>query len=264
MSRLSNALIAHWKMNDNADSNAVVDATGNHNGTYHGTGGPDDYTSSHDVTGKINTALEFDGTQDYIEVADHNDFSFGDGTDDSPFSISAWIYMDDSDGFIIASKYDTNKAEWQLEVGGDNFQIFLFSENDGGKIRGRICSSEMSTGQWYHTAMTYDGRGGTLAYDGIKLYVDGVREDDIDLSISTYVAMKNETASPHIGRYGTYYADGKIDNVMIFNVELTAGEVDRLYNNGRGTETLTGVEIRTTLPRRIGKSSLPLRVRYEK
>ena len=50
-------------------------------------------------------ALDFDGVSDYVEIADSDDLSFGDGTNDSPFSMSAWINVEDvSDGFYIINK----------------------------------------------------------------------------------------------------------------------------------------------------------------
>ncbi|GAJ19937.1 unnamed protein product, partial [marine sediment metagenome] len=64
--RLTNAIVAHWKMNDNTDSNAVVDATGNYNGTFKDAGG-DPNTDAHSASGKILTALDFDGSDDGVD-----------------------------------------------------------------------------------------------------------------------------------------------------------------------------------------------------
>jgi hypothetical protein len=38
-------------------------------------------------------SLDFDGVDDYVDLGDSDDFSFGNGTTDSPFSISAWIKL---------------------------------------------------------------------------------------------------------------------------------------------------------------------------
>jgi len=119
--------IAHWKMNDNTATATVVDAMGSHNGTYHGTGGTDDYTDAHSVAGKINTALDFDGTPDYIEIADHNDFTFGDGTNDSPFSISTWVYMDKATNVTVIDKAAINQDEWFFHIDNNGYlQLLLY------------------------------------------------------------------------------------------------------------------------------------------
>lgn len=65
-----------------------------------------------------------------------------------------------------------------------------------------------------------------------------------------------------IGRKGSGYFDGKIDNVMIFSVELSQDEVNILYNNGAATEIHAELNEQIS-PRRHNLSPLPLRRRYE-
>jgi len=225
--------IAQWKMNDNALSTTVVDSVGSHNGTFKdATGDPN--TSAHDSTGKINGALDLDGTDDYIEVADHADFSFGDGTDDSPFSISTWVYISNLN-FWVVSKDTAGNSEWYLRFWTGK-ALFRNLKLDGAAHQGRIYNTALSTSQWYHIVATYDGGGGLTAHDGMKIYIDGVRKDDVDSNNGTYVAMDNGTAPVYIGRLSTDYADGLIDNVIIYNTELTQTQVTGLYNAGAGTE----------------------------
>ena len=50
------------------------------------------------------SALLVASNTDYINIADSDDFSFGDGSTDSAFTISAWIKMDDATSFPIISK----------------------------------------------------------------------------------------------------------------------------------------------------------------
>ena len=52
-----------------------------------------------------NYSLDF-ATDDWVKILDTNDLSFTDGTDDSAFSISAWIKIPDIVGYdLIFSKY---------------------------------------------------------------------------------------------------------------------------------------------------------------
>jgi hypothetical protein len=39
-------------------------------------------------------SLDFDGVNDYVSVPDSDDLSFGNGTTDSPFSVTAWVKAD--------------------------------------------------------------------------------------------------------------------------------------------------------------------------
>jgi len=176
-------------------------------------------------------SFQFDGVDDYIDCGDNDNLSFGNGSTDSPFSISAWIKMDDISGFRLLNKYVGSTYEYSFGTGGaGNLQLYLL--NSASKYRARLQSTFLNTGQWYHIASTYDGRGGSNAQDGIKIYVDGVRVDDTSVSVGSYAAMSNTTVPVYIGKLNTSYADGNIDEVAIFNSELSASDITTIYNSG--------------------------------
>ncbi len=185
-------------------------------------------------------ALEFNGTSQYVEIADHDDFSFGNGSNDSPFSISARINMDSATSFVIASKWiaDTQQ-EWDFWFSQSKIFFNIFELDNWRVWQGRKYNTALSTGQWYHVVATYDGSGGATAHDGMKIYIDGVRKDDTDNNgLDPYTAMSDGTAPVWIGRRGTTEADGKIDEVRIYNRELGATEIaemaDGIHNNESG------------------------------
>jgi hypothetical protein len=178
-------------------------------------------------------SFEFDGNTDYIEIADADNLSFGNGSTDSPFSISAWIKMNNTSGFRIFNKYSGSVNEYQFGTGGgNNLQFYIFDNTSNFKYRARLYSTTLNTGQWYHVAATYSGVGGSNAENGIKIYVDGVRVDDTTVSGGVYVAMGNKTTPVYIGKLDTSYANGLIDEVALFNSELSASDVTSIYNNG--------------------------------
>ena len=41
----------------------------------------------------------------------------------------------------------------------------------------------------------------------------------------TYVSMENLSANVHVGRYDSYYADGMIDELRVYNKELSLDEI---------------------------------------
>jgi hypothetical protein len=55
-------------------------------------------------------SIELDGIDDYVNVADNSNLSFGNGSTDSPFSISAWIKIAQTTTQGIVSKYGTNNV----------------------------------------------------------------------------------------------------------------------------------------------------------
>ena len=175
-----------------------------------------------------NYSMEFDGSSQYVDLGDDDIFSFGNSTNDSPFSISAWIYMDSTTNFRILAKYDAPNYEYQFDVGGSsNLRFFIF---DGTSYRARI-GSTLSINQWYHVVATYNGVGGTNAENGIKIYVDGVEITGTTSSNGSYTAMHNTTAPVYIGRIASSYANGKIDGVSIFNYELSSSQITTLYGS---------------------------------
>lgn len=176
--------------------------------------------------------VDFNGTDEYIEIADHADFSFGDGSDDSPFSISAWIYMDNSSLFI-ASKYATNQYEWAFYTSAGKIRFTIYKLDAETSYQRRIYNTALSTGQWHHVVVTYDGRGGTSAVAGIKIYIAGTRKDDAEITGGTYGAMSDGTAPFYIGRHASNYTDGLIDDIRVFKKELSIAEIKSIYESTR-------------------------------
>lgn len=182
-------------------------------------------------------SMEFDGTN-YIDLGDSDDLSFGNGTTDSPFSISAWINMDDATRFRIASKFNSSSNNEYIFTtsASDLLALNLYDESLGGYI-GRKYNTALTSyqGQWIHVACTYDG---TSSSSGIKLYLNGSKVAAINSSSGSYDAMENTIQPLFIGQQAGTYANGKIDEVSIFNVELTAQDVQSIY---LATEIVSGV-----------------------
>ena len=173
---------------------------------------------------------------EYVSVQDSEVLSFGDGTDDTPFSLEAWIKMDDAQKFqIFAKGVYFSTTEYIMEVNNDKkLRLNIY---DDGEANLQITSYEtvLNTGVWIHVCATYDGRGGSSANSGIKLYVNG-SSVTVDTSVThgTYEAMHNEGGDLHIGRNDSDYAKGLIDEPRIYSKELSASEVLKNYNIGKG------------------------------
>ena len=179
-------------------------------------------------------AYDFDGTNDYISIADTDDLSFGDGTSDEPFSISAWVNMEDATNYRFLSKgvYNTD-GEWNLFIPGNNkLYFYIFDESEADAVRGRYYDYDMSSYEntWINIIATYNGVGGTNAANGIDIYINGQVVDNVSVEVGTYVAMENLTHDVWIGRYDTTYAEGQISGLKIFNRELSSGDVEYLYS----------------------------------
>jgi hypothetical protein len=180
-------------------------------------------------------ALDFDGTNDYIDCGDSDDFSFGNGTTDSEFTFSAWINADNypSGSICILGKDQTNNNR-EYVLGVWNAKVKIFIKSQGGNNQQSIDSTtSLSANQWYHIAATYDGRGGSNAADGLTIYINGIAETPTNITKQSYTAMSNTTSYFAIGQYfNAAFFNGKISNVSIWNTDLTSAQVSELYNEG--------------------------------
>lgn len=173
--------------------------------------------------------IDLPGTDEYIEVADHADFS----PIRTPFSISAWVYMHNAAMFIITQKGATGSAdaEWILDTGPTKKIGFALKDKDNSTVViGRYYNTPLSENQWYHIVGTYDG--GILA-SGIKIYLDGVCVDDRDIIAGVFATVGALGHAVWIGRGDVgiaNYANGLIDDVMIHKKELSAAESLDIYN----------------------------------
>lgn len=179
-------------------------------------------------------SINFDGSLDSFDCGDSNDFSFGNGTTDSPFSISAWINTKTVATQSILSKYvqsPTTSREWLFYMDSANkFRLILVS---GGISVFTTTTVAVPTNTWVNVVSTYDGRGGADAADGIKLYFDGVEQSTVVTNNANYVAMSNSTTPVNIsGWQGINDLNGEISNISIFNQILTQDDIINLYNNG--------------------------------
>jgi len=187
-------------------------------------------------TTTISNGIRLHGSE-YIEIQDSEILSFGDGTDDRPFSLEAWIKMDDPSSFMIFTKGQYNiSAEYNFYTdGSDKLNLTIYDESLSATYRGKKSNTALSSGQWIHVVATYDGTGGTNAQNGINLYINGSVVSDTDVSGGSYVSMENLGADLMIGKDGAVYTKGIIDEARVYSKELSASEVLKNYNNGKSS-----------------------------
>lgn len=167
-----------------------------HDGTYNGA-----MTTTDRLKKNMGWVLDPDG-DDYIEFADHNDFSFGDGTNDEAFTIFGIIDLTAGVIQTLMSKYDggagvVNK-EWICEITADlkpNMRLF---DHSADVTCSRLADNALSEGL-HLICITYDGTGGGVAGNTIKIYVDGVLVASTATNDGAYVAMENRACLPYIG-----------------------------------------------------------------
>lgn len=230
-------------------NNSLVDETGNFTLTGNGI----TYTNGI-YSGVANEAANFNVNTDYILIPDNDLLSFGNGTTDSPFSVSMCINFQANSGDSIdvifckrGDKVAVNAGafeEYQLHrtISTGQLRWGVIDESSNGRllIDG---STNLLNGVDYHVVVTYDGSG---LESGLKIYIDGVEETVTGLSSGTYVAMENLTADFLIGSPSWDYTFlnrsefiGFLDGFAIWDVALTQEQVTAIYNEqSAGNELL--------------------------
>jgi len=225
-------MVALWHMNENS-GNITYDATSNNNnGTIYGASWAE---------GKFNSALSFDGTNDGIKVLDSDILSFGDGANDHAFTISAWIYLLSTGGVksILMKDGASGYKEFQFYVSNGVLTAYLFNLG-GTSYIGKYYTTALNAGQWYQVTIAYNGNKSS---SGISLYLNGNKVSDSVSQSGTYIAMNNTKSNVTIGMHpsSSWYFNGTIDEVSIWNRSLTDSEI--LDNYNKGTEAITNLSL---------------------
>jgi prepilin-type N-terminal cleavage/methylation domain-containing protein len=170
-------------------------------------------------------SLVFDGVNDYV--------SYGSAPSISTVgTLSAWVYVSSWKTNYDAIIFKGPGTSWpDIDYGlfrNGSSNTFLGTLNDAthSLAGGGAKSSAISTGQWYNLVFTWDGSNtkfytnntltGTAAYN----YGAGTR--------STNMKVGSDVAG------STYFFNGNISDIRIYNRTLSAGDVDQGFNNLRG------------------------------
>lgn len=174
----------------------------------------------------------------YWLTPDSDDFSFGNGVSDTPFTFMVIIQPTSLGATIntLFGKYNSSTAsgEYLFSINSGKLTVLLSDQSTSGTI-GRLYNTSLSAdvGSVHVYAATYSG---TSLATGIKLYRDGVRVDDTDNSGGVYVAMENTTDVPGDFTFAPGRLAGNARNFgcMIVKEAWTAAQVSR------GTKLLQG------------------------
>jgi len=174
--------------------------------------------------------FDYNGTTNYLTIPDSDGLSFGDSTTDSPFSLSAMVYLNDNVGVAtIMSKYhSTNNSEWTLYGNGSELE-FVMRDVSQTAFRFRVTNANtLLSGRRRFVTATYDGTT-------INIYVDGVIASMAAQPASGYIAMEPGDNDVCVGRQNNAsdFFDGIIDTPQIWPFELTPLQASMLAADAR-------------------------------
>lgn len=232
--------VVQYKMNDNAASSVVVDAMGTIDGASRTDGGEIN-TDTIDTAGKINGALQFNGSTQYVSIPDNAVFDITD-----TLTVCVWAKNDATNigqqAMVGKDDAGTGKREWSILLDADQ-KLFVVISDDGTAQSVPIADNDVVTetgteiDEWHLYGFTIDTSGGAATP---LLYLDGISIARTEAGAAT-TTINNDDVPVTIGGVLSNGLiidlwDGAIDNVLIFDRVLTSDEITTLWNNGNGTE----------------------------
>jgi hypothetical protein len=218
---LERGLVGHWTFDGKDIGPNILDRSGS------GNAGNLDFGSSGNTAtttapGRIGQAMEFDGTDDKIGIADNATLDFGTGS----FTVVAWVKAEGGDGRIVY-KYDnvSTTRGFMLLVNASiqaDFKLF----DTGGSSQANVGGgplTDVSDG-WHHVVGVRDGTA-------TRIYIDGIEKDNN----TGATADVSGTTEMRIGAdiFNDKWFDGILDDVRIYDRALSDDEITRLYLLGR-------------------------------
>ena len=210
-------VIAFYPFNGNAD-----DQSGNGlNGTVVGA------SLTSDRNGNLNSAYEFDGINDYIDLREREEFDLARY---QHYAISVWIKPANITTGVILSKYISagDNRMWWMNLNEGSILYTVPEDGLSGLENYDRLSSEADLNVWRHVVLNFDGANYTL-------YIDAeVRSTVVK---SKNMLLESPTAKTLIG--GIHFSsslfdllyEGVIDDVRFHSRSLSEPEIEYLFTN---------------------------------
>ena len=186
--------------------------------------------------------LNFDGSGDYATTGYYQpsgtafSYSFWTKSSDTTSSM-AWLASTNSAGDATAARFNvlapsSTKAFYAIVSNGSS----VYANTS---IGGTNSTLAIRDGDWHHVVFSINGTA-------IKIWIDGGSGGSpTHTATSTVSYVGNAPNSMTLGRlgdYGAYYLNGSLDEVALFEYELSATQVANIYNSGApvhvGTDNL--------------------------
>lgn len=223
---ISNGLVGYWKMDEASWTNdcataTVMDASGNGS---HGLSCPASTGPTGGSIGKYGNGAIYDYVDNYISINNSTVYA----PLSAPFSASAWVYLNSfSDNYptILRLRSDDTQPWFIIFSNQTNYLgVSIGNQANFAGIKTDVAAASL-TGKWLHVVATYNGKGSSNI-NNFKIYLDGTL---LTNSASGTYASHSQATSIGYNSSGNRW-NGYIDEVRVYNRELTNDDVKNLYS----------------------------------
>jgi Concanavalin A-like lectin/glucanases superfamily/Domain of unknown function (DUF2341) len=245
----------YWQFDDMRSTTANNKVSGGTNGTLTSIASPATATSGWTGSGRANSAITFDGSDDKVIIATASD-SEVDYNGSEQFTACAWIYpttMAGSSEFdAIITKWDTTSTTrgYRLTLTNDdadttgNIRAEIYDESADQTISVSSTNDSISVNTWSHTCMLFNGGTAGLAGD-LTLFVNG-RNVGSNAANASFLGLEDVSADFTVGDYDATDAaaantgfTGIIDEVQVYSGLLTTEQVLLVQNGNAALNVAT-------------------------
>ena len=168
------------------------------------------------ASGKINSSLNFDGTDDNIDLGNINI-----GTTTNNLSVSVWINPKEYKYAEIFRKSHSSGYSWSYKWRIVSQDLYFAIQDTSGNYHTLSFNPKPNLNEWTHLMSTYDGTTG-------KAYKNG----QLISSFTSSFNIRYDNNPIYIGGASGEYFNGQIDDTRIYNYALTEEQVKQVYNGG--------------------------------
>lgn len=199
-----------------------------------------------------NYGLDFDGINDYVKVMDSNSLDVS-----GSVTIEAWINVNSFPNTAgIISKRNGNQASSNYEFFRSSDGNVYFSIGNAGSAS--FSDSNIVFGSWHHIAGTADGSTMRIYLDGRLMSSSAQTANPVSNIYDLLIGAMDTGSGP------TYFLDGTMDEVAIWNKYLDGSAISQIYENANGqstAKTLTNSTLRTLIDYSLfNQKTVPLRM----
>ena len=222
--------LSYWRLGEPsgtsvADSGSLANS-GTINGATLGAAGA--------IAGESDTGAQFDGVDDYIEIAHDSAYELAAGT------VQLWFNQDDDTGAqSLISKDASGTSDGHFDVRISDGDLILRLQTDTGQIQ-LTADDAVSQNEWYHLAVSFDSGGARLYLNGeLVLSTTGHTIGLSDNPEPWAIGMSTISSAAGSVLPGTRHFSGTIDEVAILSQALDANQVRDLYGAGSSDYVIT-------------------------
>ncbi len=188
-----------------------------------------DFASTADFPGR---SLEFDGTDDYIQITSDGSISFDQL---EPFTFEAWVLARNPLSRIINKFQGGPSRGIDFAINGQKLHVNI--SHDGGSNDRIVISSfeDIPLNEWVHVAFTYNGSSDA---SGVTMYLNGVAlTNNVTQNALTGTILASNDYVIGVDYQLAEFMDGKIDEVRIWSTNRSTMDIqDNIYTRFQGNE----------------------------